>query len=145
MRFLPHTDDDRRAMLEAIGVSSMRDLFADIPAAFHVQPGSLDLPKALSEADISRKFMQASEANRHAANSRCFLCGGTYHHFIPAVVDYVISRGEFLTAYTPYQPEISQGTLQAMFEFQTIIARLTAWRYPTPRCMTPPPRWPRRR
>ncbi len=125
MRFLPHTDADRRAMLETIGVSSMRDLFADIPADFHLEPGSLNLPDARSEAAIVRDFMRAAEANRHAGNTRCFLGGGVYHHFVPAVVDYVISRGEFLTAYTPYQPEISQGTLQALFEFQTMIARLT--------------------
>ena len=125
MRFLPHTDADRRAMLETIGVSSMRELFADIPAEFHIEPGSLELPAARSEAEIVRRFMRAAEANRHAGNTRCFLGGGTYHHFVPAVVDYVISRGEFLTAYTPYQPEISQGTLQALFEFQTMVARLT--------------------
>ncbi len=112
-------------MLEAIGVSGVRDLFADIPAEFHLQQGSLNLPDGMSEAAIVRKFTQAAEKNRHAANTACFLGGGTYHHFVPAVVDYVISRGEFLTAYTPYQPEISQGTLQALFEFQTMIARLT--------------------
>jgi len=112
-------------MLEAIGVSGMRDLFADIPVAFHLEPGDLNLPVGLSEAAIVRKFTQAADKNRNASNSTYFLGGGTYHHFVPAVVDYVISRGEFLTAYTPYQPEISQGTLQALFEFQTMIARLT--------------------
>jgi len=125
MRFLPHTDDDRQAMLGTIGVDRMRDLFADIPAEFHREPGSLELPDALSEAGIVRKFTEAAEANRHAGNTRCFLGNGTYYHFVPAVVDYVISRGEFLTAYTPYQPEIAQGTLQTLFEFQTMIARLT--------------------
>ncbi|MDX8407335.1 MAG: aminomethyl-transferring glycine dehydrogenase subunit GcvPA, partial [Mariprofundaceae bacterium] len=124
MRFLPHTDTDRRAMLERIGTADIRDLFADIPSRFHLQPGSLDLPDAAHEAGIVRKFTQAAESNRHAGNTRYFLGGGTYHHFIPAVVDYVISRGEFLTAYTPYQPEIAQGTLQTLFEFQTMIARL---------------------
>jgi len=124
MRFLPHTDADRHAMLDRIGVDDMRALFNDIPAAFHIVPGSLKLPPALHEAGIIRKFTAAAEVNRHAGNTRCFLGGGTYHHFIPAVVDYVISRGEFLTAYTPYQPEISQGTLQALFEFQTMTARL---------------------
>jgi len=112
-------------MLEAIGVSGMRDLFADIPAEFHLQQGSLSLPDGLSEAAIVRKFTQAADKNRNASNSTYFLGGGTYHHFVPAVVDYVISRGEFLTAYTTYQPEISQGTLQSLFEFQTMIARLT--------------------
>jgi glycine dehydrogenase subunit 1 len=125
MRFLPHTDTDRQAMLKSMGMDSMAELFADIPAEFHLAPGSLDLPDALSEAGIVRKFTRAAEQNRHAGNTRCFLGGGTYHHFVPAVVDYVISRGEFLTAYTPYQPEIAQGTLQALFEYQTMIARLT--------------------
>ncbi len=125
MRFLPHTDDNRQAMLETIGIDGIRDLFTDIPAEFHHDPGSLNLPDALSEAGIVRKFTKAAEANRHAGNTRCFLGNGTYYHFVPAVVDYVISRGEFLTAYTPYQPEIAQGTLQTLFEFQTMIARLT--------------------
>jgi len=125
MRFLPHTDSDRNAMLERMGMDTMSDLFTDIPSEFHLEEGRLNLPDALSEAAIVRKFTKASEKNRHAANTRCFLGGGTYHHFVPAVVDYIISRGEFLTAYTPYQPEISQGTLQTLFEFQTMIARLT--------------------
>ncbi|MDQ6975948.1 MAG: aminomethyl-transferring glycine dehydrogenase subunit GcvPA [Mariprofundaceae bacterium] len=125
MRFLPHTDADRTAMLAAMDVPGIRALFADIPAHFHMDAGSLNITPALSEAAIVRKFTAAAEKNRHAGNTRCFLGGGTYHHFIPAVVDYIISRGEFLTAYTPYQPEISQGTLQALFEFQSMIARLT--------------------
>jgi len=125
MRFLPHTESDRSAMLESMGMHDMSELFSDIPPAFHLEQGDLNLPEALSEAGIVRKFTKASEQNAHAQNTRCFLGGGTYHHFVPAVVDYVISRGEFLTAYTPYQPEISQGTLQTLFEFQTMIARLT--------------------
>jgi len=125
MRFLPHTDTDRTAMLETIGAANMSDLFADIPSEFHIEQGSLNIADALSEAGIVRKFTKAAEKNRNATNTRYFLGGGTYHHFVPAVVDYIISRGEFLTAYTPYQPEIAQGTLQALFEFQTMIARLT--------------------
>ncbi len=125
MRFLPHTEADRQSMLGRIGISDIRELFTDIPSQFHISPGSLDLPPAMNESAITRAFTQAAEQNRHAGSHRCFLGAGTYHHFIPAVVDYVISRGEFLTAYTPYQPEISQGTLQALFEFQTMIARLT--------------------
>ncbi len=124
MRFLPHTEHDRRAMLETIGVDGIEALFADIPREFHLAPGSLNLPDALSEAGIARKFARAAARNRHAGETACFLGAGCYHHFVPAAVDYVISRGEFLTAYTPYQPEISQGTLQALFEFQTMIARL---------------------
>ncbi len=111
-------------MLESIGVSHINDLFSDIPAEFHIEADSLNLPDALSETAIVRKFTRASEQNRHASNSSYFLGGGTYHHFVPSVVDYVISRGEFLTAYTPYQPEISQGTLQVLFEYQTMAARL---------------------
>lgn len=112
-------------MLKAIGVGGMEDLFADIPADFHLEHSTLNLPDGLSEAAIVRKFTQAADKNRNASNTTYFLGGGTYHHFVPAVVDYVISRGEFLTAYTPYQPEIAQGTLQALFEYQTMIARLT--------------------
>jgi len=111
-------------MLQSMGLKDIRELFNDIPADFHLKPGSLELPDALAEADIVRKFTRAAEANRHAGSTRCFLGGGTYHHFVPAVVDYIISRGEFLTAYTPYQPEVAQGTLQTLFEFQTMVARL---------------------
>jgi len=125
MRFLPHTDTDRQSMLQSMGASNMSELFADIPPEFHIEKGGLNIADALSEAGIVRKFTKAAEKNRNATNTRYFLGGGTYHHFVPAVVDYIISRGEFLTAYTPYQPEISQGTLQALFEFQTMIARLT--------------------
>ena len=111
-------------MLQSMGMKDIRELFSDIPAGFHLKPGTLELPDALAEADIVRKFTRAAEANRHAGSTRCFLGGGTYHHFVPTVVDYIISRGEVLTAYTPYQPEIAQGTLQTLFEFQTMTARL---------------------
>ncbi len=112
-------------MLKAIGAGSIEELFADIPERFRIAPGGLNLPAAHSEAAIVRRFRRAAAKNRHAGDMRCFLGAGTYHHFVPAAVDYVISRGEFLTAYTPYQPEISQGTLAALFEFQTMVARLT--------------------
>lgn len=124
MRFLPHTDSDRADMLEHMGMQSMQDLFADIPQAYHIKQGSLALADAKSEVAIMRTFKAAANKNSDAQQNRCFLGAGTYHHAIPAAVDYIISRGEFLTAYTPYQPEISQGTLQALFEFQTMIARL---------------------
>jgi len=124
VRFLPHTDADRQSMLDSMGLADIRQLFDDIPAGFHLPQGDIELPEALCEADIIRKFTRAAEANHHAGNTRCFLGGGTYQHFVPAVVDYIISRGEFLTAYTPYQPEIAQGTLQTLFEFQTMVARL---------------------
>ncbi len=112
-------------MLERIGLASARELFSDIPDEFLLPAGSLELPPAASEADIVRRFERAAARNRHAGECRCFLGAGTYHHFIPAAVDAVLSRAEFLTAYTPYQPEISQGTLQTLFEFQTMVARLT--------------------
>jgi len=125
MRFLPNSDQDRADMLAQIGAASISDLFTDIPKRFQIKAGTFNLPPAMSETDISRKFQTAAAQNSSAASHRYFLGGGTYHHFIPAVVDYILSRGEFLTAYTPYQPEISQGTLQALFEFQTMVARLT--------------------
>ncbi len=112
-------------MLDSMGMQDMSALFADVPSEFYLKEGEIGLPDALSEAGIVKKFINAAEKNRNAINTRCFLGGGTYYHFVPAVVDYVISRGEFLTAYTPYQPEIAQGTLQALFEYQTMIARLT--------------------
>ncbi|MDX8408722.1 MAG: aminomethyl-transferring glycine dehydrogenase subunit GcvPA [Mariprofundales bacterium] len=125
MRFLPHTASDRAQMLARIGVDNISALFADIPQQFHLESGTLDLPPAQHETAIQRTFTEAAARNRNSSDHRYFLGGGTYHHFIPAAVDYIISRGEFLTAYTPYQPEISQGTLQALFEFQTMVARLT--------------------
>ncbi|MDQ6950096.1 MAG: aminomethyl-transferring glycine dehydrogenase subunit GcvPA [Mariprofundales bacterium] len=125
MRFLPHTDSDRAQMLARIGVADISALFADIPSQFHLRPEALNLPAAQHETAIQRSFAKAAAANRNGSDHRYFLGGGTYHHFIPAAVDYIISRGEFLTAYTPYQPEISQGTLQSLFEFQTMVARLT--------------------
>ncbi|MDQ6963475.1 MAG: aminomethyl-transferring glycine dehydrogenase subunit GcvPA [Mariprofundales bacterium] len=125
MRFLPYSDQDRADMLAQIGVERVRDLFADIPQQLQIEPGSLNLPASLSETDIRRKFQQAAAANNCTLTHRYFLGGGTYHHYIPAAIDYILSRGELLTAYTPYQPEISQGTLQALFEFQTVVARLT--------------------
>ncbi len=125
MRFLPNSDAERAGMLGRIGVSDITDLFADIPRKFHIRQGSLNLPEGMSEHEIGRKFQRAAARNADATSHAFFLGGGTYHHFIPSAVDYILSRGEFLTAYTPYQPEISQGTLQALFEFQTIVARLT--------------------
>jgi len=125
MRFLPNSDHDRAEMLTHIGVDSISDLFADIPEHLQIRAGTFNLPTAMSEAAISRKYQGFAAQNSSAASHRYFLGGGTYHHFVPAAVDYILNRGEFLTAYTPYQPEISQGTLQALFEFQTMVARLT--------------------
>lgn len=113
-------------MLETIGVRSIRELFSDVPASLLLAPGSLQLPPAENEAAIYRRFLMEAKKNRSMDEYACFLGGGTYHHFVPSAVRYILSRGEFLTAYTPYQPEIAQGTLQTLFEFQTMIARLLA-------------------
>ncbi|HEX2981097.1 MAG TPA: aminomethyl-transferring glycine dehydrogenase subunit GcvPA [Anaerolineaceae bacterium] len=121
--FTPHTDAEREAMLETIGVKSIEDLFHDVPARYRFP--SLNLPPALAEMDILAEMDEIASANESARDLICFLGAGAYNHYTPAVVDSIISRGEFLTAYTPYQPEISQGTLQAIFEYQSMIAQLT--------------------
>jgi glycine dehydrogenase subunit 1 len=123
MGYVPHTDAERREMLAAIGVSGMEDLFPDIPA--HVRFPKLALPPATSELDIAREMSELASRNFPIDPSHSFLGAGTYHHFRPATVDYVLSRGEFYTSYTQYQPEVSQGMLQALFEYQTMICRLT--------------------
>jgi glycine dehydrogenase subunit 1 len=123
MPYIPHSDDDRRAMLAAIGVRSVEDLFKDVPE--HVRFPSLNLPPAVSEIEARWELGSLAGANFAVADGPCFLGAGAYHHFVPAVVDAVLRRGEFYTAYTPYQPEISQGTLQAIFEYQTMICALT--------------------
>ncbi len=123
MPYIPHSDADRASMLEAIGVQSIEDLFADVPES--VRFPKLNLPPALSEIGVRWELGALADANFTTAAGPCFLGAGAYRHFVPAVVDAVISRGEFYTAYTPYQPEISQGTLQAAFEYQTMICELT--------------------
>ena len=102
MSYLPHTNADRKAMLAAIGAKSVEELFHDIPAS--VRFPCLDLPGPLSEPETLRELQDLAEANAHADNSLCFLGAGAYNHFIPSVVNHTILRGEFLTAYTPYQP-----------------------------------------
>lgn len=121
--FTPHTNAEREEMLRVIGVRKLDELFADVPAA-HRFP-SLNLPPALSEMEARMQLEELAGANETAHDLICFLGAGAYYHYIPAVVDAIISRGEYLTAYTPYQPEISQGTLQAIFEYQSLIANLT--------------------
>ena len=122
MRYLPKSPADREAMLREIGISSIDELFAPIPAEFRVK-GDLNIAPAFSEAEIVEYFQQRSAEN--AAGFKIFLGAGAYNHYRPVVIDMLISRGEFFTAYTPYQPEISQGTLQAIFEFQTMVCELT--------------------
>ena len=124
MRYLPITDADRREMLEAIGVPSVEALFADVPeGALLAAP--VDLPPHASEYEVEKRLSRLAAQNRPAAAGPFFCGAGTYRHHIPAAVDYLIQRGEFLTSYTPYQPEIAQGTLQYLFEFQTQVCLLT--------------------
>jgi glycine dehydrogenase subunit 1 len=120
--YIANTDADRRAMLDVIGVDSSDELFADIPAEFHI--AGLDLPPALSEAELARELSALAKRNRPAGEMPCFLGGGAYRHFIPSVVREVVGRSEFATAYTPYQAEISQGT-QTAFEFSSWSGELT--------------------
>ena len=125
MRFLPLTDDDRQAMLARIGVASIDDLFADVPADKRLD-GLLDLPGTKSEIEVERTLSGMAARNVAAGSVPFFVGAGAYRHHVPASVDHLIQRSEFLTSYTPYQPEISQGTLQYLFEFQTQVANLTA-------------------
>jgi glycine dehydrogenase subunit 1 len=123
MSYVPHTEADRAKMLAAIGVDRVEDLFHDVPAACRFP--ELDLPEPLSEMEIMAELQALSEENLDTGHYSCFLGAGAYHHYVPRVVDHVISRSEFYTAYTPYQPEISQGTLQSIFEYQSMICALT--------------------
>ena len=124
MTYVPTTSDDRQAMLDAIGVQNVDELFDTIPANLHLGRG-LDLPPAMGEMELSSHMGRLAAQNSPAGSGACFLGGGCYDHFVPAVVDFVASRSEFYTAYTPYQAEASQGSLQAFFEYQTLIAQLT--------------------
>ena len=121
--YIPNTDADRRALLEAIGARSVDELFSDIPHA-HRDP-ELRLPPPLSEAELKRELAALARRNAAPGEYACFLGAGAYHHYIPAIVPYLTGRAEFATCYTPYQPEISQGTLQATYEFQSLVCQLT--------------------
>lgn len=124
MPYIPNTDEDRRAMLEAIGVGSVDELFEMIPAELHLgRP--LDLPRAMGELELAAHVGDLAARNVPASQGTCFLGAGSYDHFIPSVVDFVASRSEFYTSYTPYQAEASQGNLKALFEYQTLITQLT--------------------
>ena len=124
MRYLPHTADERRQMLAAIGVGSVDDLFADVPAALRAAP-SFDLPAHQGELEVERALGALARRNVAAGDGPFFVGAGAYRHHVPSSVDHLIQRSEFLTSYTPYQPEIAQGTLQYLFEFQTQVALLT--------------------
>ncbi|SHE46337.1 glycine dehydrogenase (decarboxylating) alpha subunit [Seinonella peptonophila] len=123
-RYLPTTDQDRQEMLEKIGVRSIEELFSDIPSQIRLKR-SYQLPEPLAEFSLMKHMKQLANMNQSLEDYTSFLGAGVYQHHIPSVVGHIISRSEFYTAYTPYQPEISQGELQAIFEFQTMIAELT--------------------
>jgi glycine dehydrogenase subunit 1 len=124
MRYLPLTEEDRRAMLDVIGARSVDDLFGDVPVSLRLG-APLDLPAGMGEIEIERELAALAAKNMAADQVPSFLGAGAYRHHVPAAVDYLVQRGEFLTSYTPYQPEIAQGTLQALFEFQTQVALIT--------------------
>ncbi len=123
MRYIPHTEADVAAMLSVIGLRSLDDLIAHVPQDLRSQ-AALDVPDGLGEADAARRLGELAAANRVGPDLLCFAGAGAYPHFVPSVVDHDIQRSEFATAYSPYQPEVSQGTLQATFEFQTLVASL---------------------
>jgi glycine dehydrogenase subunit 1 len=124
MRYIPNTDKERKEMLESIGVKSVEELFSSIPENIKLKI-PLNLPPAISESEVVRHMKDISKRNTDGDSCISFLGAGAYNHFIPSVVNHIISRSEFYTAYTPYQPEISQGTLQAIYEFQTLVCQLT--------------------
>lgn len=123
-RYLPDTKQDQAEMLELLNVSSVEALFEDLPAEIRLD-GELNIPEAVPEPLLLKKMQQLAGQNINANQYPTFLGAGTYDHYIPSVVNHMISRSEFYTAYTPYQPEISQGELQAIFEFQTMVCELT--------------------
>src|SRR2546425_11888568 len=122
MRYIPNSQADRKQMLAEIGIDSIEQLFAGIPEKLRLRR-LLDLPRALSEPELIEYFK--TRAAKNSISDSAFIGAGIYRHYIPVIIDALISRSEFYTAYTPYQAEIAQGTLQAIFEFQTYIAQLT--------------------
>jgi glycine dehydrogenase subunit 1 len=124
MPYIYNTPEDQAAMLAAIGAGSIDDLFAMVPPEMRLNR-PLAIPPAMSELELTQHMTALAAKNAHAGDKVCFLGGGSYDHFIPAVVDEIAGRGEFYTSYTPYQAEVSQGNLQVVFEYQTLIARLT--------------------
>ncbi|MCB2067667.1 MAG: aminomethyl-transferring glycine dehydrogenase subunit GcvPA [Erythrobacter sp.] len=124
MRYLPLTQIDRQAMLDVIGAPSVDALFSDVPADLYLSEPIAGLPRHATEMAVEKHMRRLSKQNLAAADAAFFCGAGAYRHHVPATVDHIIQRGEFLTSYTPYQPEIAQGTLQMLFEFQTQVARL---------------------
>lgn len=123
-RYLPQTDQDKREMLDTLGISSVEELFADIPEEVRFK-GALNIPEALSEPELVKYFTNLAAKNVNFSTHVNFLGAGVYQHYTPSTVNHMLLRGEFFTAYTPYQPEISQGELQAIFEFQTMVCEMT--------------------
>lgn len=122
--YISHTHEDEQEMLKSIGLNSLDQLFDDIPKDMQLGR-ELNLPKAMSELEVKRYLSEMAKKNCSLSELTCFLGAGAYDHYIPSVIDHIISRSEFYTSYTPYQPEISQGTLQYLFEFQTLLCELT--------------------
>ncbi len=122
MSFNPHTPEDRVEMLQATGATAVADFFAPVPEA--VRFPDLDLPRTLTEMEALDRLQQLADRNLAPRGDRIFLGAGSYRHFIPATVGQILARGEFYTAYTPYQPEVAQGTLQVIYEFQSLVAAL---------------------
>ena len=143
MDYISTTEAQREEMLATIGVASVADLFSDIPAA-HRFP-DLGVPPGQSEWEAWTELRRLAARNQDLDHYSCFLGAGAYRHFVPSTIGHLVSRGEFLTSYTPYQPEVAQGTLQAIYEFQSLVCELTEWTWPTRRCTTAPLPWPRRR
>ncbi|MBA3010805.1 MAG: aminomethyl-transferring glycine dehydrogenase subunit GcvPA [Proteobacteria bacterium] len=123
MRYLPHTKEDIDEMLAKTGLASLDELFKTIPDALKTK-APLNIPEGLSEWDLNEHMESLASTNIACKNYKCFIGAGSYDHYIPSIVPYLISRSEFATAYTPYQPEVSQGTLQGIYEFQTMITEL---------------------
>lgn len=122
--YIPHTPEDEKKMLDTVGLSSTVELFSDVPKEVFLDR-ELDLPKAKPELEVTRYLKKLANKNCSINENVCFLGAGAYDHYVPSIVDHIISRSEFYTSYTPYQPEISQGTLQYLFEYQTLISELT--------------------
>ena len=125
MRYIPHTEQDIKQMLAEIGVKNVDELFDSIPESLRLQNKLLELPPSLPESELTDYLKRLQKRNTTSENGSIFLGAGAYQHFAPILIDHLISRGEFATSYTPYQPEVSQGTLQAIYEFQTMICLLT--------------------
>ncbi|NPA26611.1 MAG: aminomethyl-transferring glycine dehydrogenase subunit GcvPA [Chloroflexi bacterium] len=122
--YTPHTPEERQAMLRAIGVERIEDLFVDVPEAYRYP--KLNLPEGMTEMEAAAQMQTLADANEQVGRDLIsFLGAGAYHHYVPSVVDHILRRGEFYTAYTPYQPEVSQGTLHAIFEYQSLMCALT--------------------